>query len=77
MKQLEIGKTFPDRTMTTLSLGLLLSLVTRALAVPTYGAQIPLALPVDHLNALARQAHQEIGMDKRRLEKVLSDIEYM
>jgi hypothetical protein len=36
-----VDKAFP-RTMTTPSLGLLLSLAVRALAVPAYSAQIPL-----------------------------------
>ena len=30
-----------------------------------------------HVSSEESVEHQEIGMDKRRLEKVLSDIEYM
>jgi hypothetical protein len=58
--------------MTTLSLGLLLTLAVRALAVPAYGAQIPFALPINHLNDLAGQAFDHIEHAVQNTEETIS-----
>jgi hypothetical protein len=56
--------------MMILSLGLLLSLAVRVLAVPAYGAQIPRVLPIDHWNNLAEQTFDHIGHHVQNTEKV-------